>query len=165
MASAGAVPGRVAQMAERNRVRSNESMLSSVRRRVVAGVLIVVVPAAAVLTLFVHSHPDDHDTDHHAARAIHAHLGGHAHPATHERGHGPLVTDDDDDHDRAAYLSAFIGEAIARFPVPALILHTVDPAALTERRAQSPVQVVHGHDPPALAARSGRAPPQFPAVI
>ena len=123
------------------------------------------VPLAALLGLFVHAHPDDHDTDHHEARAIHAHLDGHAHVERPRQAEGPAVTDGEDDRDRAVYFDTYVGEAIASSSVAAAVPPAVGVAAPAVRRAQPPLQVVHGHDPPDLAFRPTRAPPRLPALI
>jgi hypothetical protein len=126
---------------------------------------VVAVPVAALLGLFVHAHPDDHDTDHHEARAIHAHLGGHAQAARHGAVEGPVISDGEDDHDRAVYFDAYVGEAITSSSVVAAVPPAVDVPAPAVRRAQPPLQVVHGHDPPGLAFRPTRAPPRLPVLI
>jgi hypothetical protein len=139
-------------------------MLSDVRRRLVAGALALVVPVATLLGLFVHEHPDDHETDHHAARAIHAHFGGHTHASHHDTPDGPAISDDDD-HDRAVYLAVYVGEALAAPPLVAVVPHEVDVRTPAVRRSQPPLLVVHGHDPPALTDRPSRAPPRLPVLI
>jgi hypothetical protein len=134
-----------------------------VSRRLVAGTLVVAVQVAALLAPFVHAHPDDHDTDHHAAHAIHAHFSGHAQPA--RPAHRGASSLNDDDHDRAVFLQIFLGEAAAAFHVGAATVESFELAAPGERRAQLALQVVHGHDPPAVALLPARAPPLSPAVI
>jgi hypothetical protein len=131
----------------------------------VAGALVVVVPVAAVLALFVHSHPDDHDTAHHAGRAVHGHFAGHTHDGGPAHTDGPVVGDDDRDVDRAIYIGAFLGEAAAFVPVAAVVREVIRLSAPEERRAQSPLQVVHGHDPPPLTSLAARAPPPAPVLI
>ena len=134
-----------------------------------AAVLATVVPAATVLALFVHAHPDDHDTDHHAAHAIHSHLGGHTHPGHHADPHAPAaggtVITDDDDHDSAVYVGAFVAEAMPSFSLVAVVALAADLPTPAERAAQPPLLVVHGHDPPALRLRPSRAPPRLPVLI
>ncbi len=125
----------------------------------------VVVPMAAVLALYVHSHPDDHDTAHHAGRAVHAHVHGHTHQRGAAHAPGPVIGDPDGGFDRAIYIGAFLGEATTWLPVVAVARDVIRLSAPAERRAQSPLQVVHGHDPPPLTSLAARAPPRLPVLI
>lgn len=120
---------------------------------------------ATVLALFVHSHPDDHDTAHHAGRAVHAHFQGHTHQGDAAHAPGPVIGDDDGGSDRAIYIGAFLGEATASVPVLAVAPEVIRLSAPAERPAQSPLQVVHGHDPPPLTSLPARAPPRLPVLI
>jgi len=123
-----------------------------------------VVSATTVLALFVHAHPDDHETDHHAPHAIHAHLGGHAHAGRPVRTAGPIL-DDDDGHDRAVFLNTFVAEGTAALHITAAVPDAIEAPRPAERPAQPSLLVVHGHDPPALASGPARAPPRLPVLI
>jgi hypothetical protein len=138
-------------------------MLGHVSRRLVAAALVVAVQFAALLAPFVHAHPDDHDTDHHAAHAIHAHLSGHGHAARAVRHEAASV--DDNGHDRAVFLQIFLSETAHAVQVATAVPETFELATPEERPAQRTLQVVHGHDPPIRALLGSRAPPLPLAVI
>jgi hypothetical protein len=120
--------------------------------------LVLAVPVGAVLALFVHAHPDQHDTDHHEGRSIHAHVAGHAHPSQHVHADGPAIGHEDDDHDGAVLLDMFIAEAPAVSAIAGAIPDGIELPA-PERLAAHALHVVHGHDPPALTSLPARAPP------
>jgi hypothetical protein len=129
----------------------------------------VAVPVAAVIALFVHAHPDDHDTDHHQAHAVHAHFSGHDH---HHRDHdhddhagGPQLTDGEGGHDRAVFIGVFLGATITSFSIVAALPPSIERVAPPERPIRRTLQVAHGHDPPALSSLPARAPPRLPVLI
>jgi hypothetical protein len=126
--------------------------------------LVGVVSATTVLALFVHAHPDDHESDHHAPHAIHAHLGGHAHPGRPVPAHGAIV-DDDDGRDRAVFLNTFVAEGTAALHITAAVPEAIRLPRPIERPAQPSLLVVHGHDPPAVSLVPARAPPRLPVLI
>src|SRR5688572_15355280 len=132
-----------------------------VRQRFVAGVLMVAVPVAAVIALFVHAHPDDHDTDHHQAHAVHAHFSGHDH---HAPADGPLLTGDEGGRERAVFLGVFLGAAVASFTIVAALPPSIERVAPPEMPVRRTLQVAHGHDPPALSSLPARAPPRLPVL-
>jgi hypothetical protein len=136
-------------------------MLWLVSRKCVAGLLVSALPVAALLGLVLHAHPDDHNTDHHAAHVIHAHFGGHEQGHHEARRDGHPVYDDADDHDRAVYFESFVGEATASFVIAAAVPLEIDIPTPEVQAAQPPVQVVHGHDPPLCSQLAPRAPPSF----
>ena len=125
-------------------------------RKVIAAVLSLALPAAGLYAPFVHAHPDDHATAHHDGQAVHAHAAGHhARPHHHEPGR----TVEDDDDDRAVYLSAFVAVAPAAMSVPAVAVTAVVLPVPAERAAHRGVEVVRSHDPPFFRSLSTRAPP------
>jgi hypothetical protein len=139
----------------RVQARPTSASIHTVMRRLVAAGLVVAVQGAMVVAPFVHAHPDDHDTPHHAPRAIHAHLSGHPAPA--RPGHGPEF--EDDDHDRAVFIQSFFAVAVTTFHSPIVVTEAFDLAVPPERPARQLLQVVHGHDPPLTRSLPSRAPP------
>jgi hypothetical protein len=122
--------------------------------------LALAVPAAAVRAPFLHAHPDEHATDHHAAPAVHAHFSSHGHTT---RTSGPAIGDAD--HDRAVRLQLFVAVAAAAFALAATPSEYFVLPVPAITAAHRPVHVVHGHDPPALTSLSSRAPPRVPVLI
>lgn len=125
-------------------------------RKVLAVALSLALPAASLSAPFVHAHPDDHATAHHDGHAVHVHLAGH-HSPPHHPATGQTV--EDDDHDRAVYVNAFVAVAAAVFSAPEFVVISFDLPVPTEQAAHRPVDVVHSHDPPSLRSLSSRAPP------
>lgn len=138
-------------------------MLVDVSRKFVAGLLMAALPAAALVGLVLHVHPDEHDSAHHPAQAVHAHFGGHGHGhAGHAVRHdGRPEIDDVDHHERAVYFETFVGETTASIVIAAAVPAGIDLPAPAVQAAQPPVQVVHGHDPPSRSRLAPRAPPPF----
>ena len=129
----------------------------SIVRKVIAAVLSLALPAAGLCAPFVHVHPDDHATEHHDGRDLHAHFTGHAavdHPSD-----GKSL--ESDEHDRAVAVGAFVAVPVASFAVPDAIVSAFAAAAAAERAAHQPVDVTHSHDPPLLSSVASRAPPTF----
>lgn len=119
--------------------------------------LCVAFQAAALWAPFVHAHPDDRETDHHHARAIHAHLSQHAARAASETG----TTVGEPDHDRPLFLQVFVAVAAVPFAVSAVPVPVVDLVVPQEMPAHPSVDVVNGRDPPAISSIASRAPPTF----
>ena len=113
--------------------------------------------AAALWMPFVHAHPDDHETDHHHARAIHAHVSQHAAPAA----SGTGTTIGEPDHDRALFLQVFVAVAATTFDVSAVPVHVVELVVPQEMPAHPSLEVVNGRDPPDVSSIASRAPPTF----
>jgi hypothetical protein len=134
----------------------------SIVRKVIAAVLSLGLPVAGLCALFVHAHPDDHATAHHDGQAVHAHVAGHRAPSQHAETGQTL---EDDDHDRAVYVSAFVAVAVATFSAPEFVATSLELPVPTERAAHRPVDVVHSHDPPSVHSLTSRAPPLFPVLI
>ena len=126
-------------------------------RRLGAVGLCVAFQAAALWAPFVHAHPDDHETDHHHARAIHAHLSQHPGPAASEA--GPAIGQPD--HDRALFLQVFVTEAAAPFDAAAVAVPIVDTFVPGEMPAHPSLDAVNGRDPPDIRSIASRAPPTF----
>jgi hypothetical protein len=124
-------------------------------RRCVGLVLCVSVAVGTATAPMLHAH-DDHDSDHHAPGAIHAHFFGH-HATVHDEADGPSIEADDE---AAVYLKLFVGAepSTAKHAVTAqacLLRHPLEAASHT------PVFVSHGHDPPDLDVSSPRGPPSL----
>ena len=134
-----------------------------VARRALATVLAVAVQVSAVTAPMAHVHLDDHETAHHHAREMHAHLASHGAPATRSiDAHVPSLSDDDGD-ERVLSVSGFIATSVDSFPGVAAIpveMAIVIPDDVTISRI--PV-VSHGHDPPSLSVTPSRGPPSSPA--
>ena len=124
-------------------------------RRLVAGGLCAAVYVAAFWAPFVHAHPDDHDTDHHRAGAVHAHLSPHhSQPAS---GFGPTIGEEE--HDRAVFLQLFVAVTPTPFDAPAIVPSLFALAVPPERPAHPCVEAVSGRDPPTTGSLIPRAPP------
>lgn len=107
---------------------------------------------------FMHAHTDDHDSDHHAAHAVHTHFANHA--AQHTHSTGPVI--DDDDHDQqAVYLQLWVAVSVQPTPVAGTALTVFDLPKPAEQPLHASVVVVHGHDPPLSPSLAPRAPPSF----
>jgi hypothetical protein len=109
-----------------------------------------------------HVHLDDHETAHHHAREMHAHLASHGAATRPVDLDVPSLSDDDGD-ERVLSVSGFIATSVDSFPGVAAIpveMAIVIPDDVTISRI--PV-VSHGHDPPSLSATPSRAPPLSPA--
>ena len=131
-------------------------------RRTLATVLAVAVQVSAVTAPMAHVHLDDHETAHHHAREMHAHLASHGAATRPVDLHVPSLSDDDGD-ERVLSVSGFIATSVDSFPGAAAIpveMAIVIPDDVTISRI--PV-VSHGHDPPSLSATPSRAPPSSPA--
>jgi len=126
-------------------------------RRLVAAGLSVAIPVAALCAPFVHAHPDDHDTDHHRARSIHAHFSSHDSESVSNVG----ARIGDDDHDRAVFLQVFVAVAAPSFDVSFTIASVFELVAPPEVPAHVWVDAVYGHDPPTVASLVPRAPPAY----
>jgi hypothetical protein len=109
----------------------------------------------ALCAPLVHAHPDDRATEHHAGRTVHTHWAVHA--QSHHSSDAPAL--EDDDHDRAVFLNAFVAVSGSTLPALGLAQGVFDLRIPAERRAHRAVEVVHGHDPPSLRSLSSRAPP------
>jgi hypothetical protein len=134
---------------------------ADVGRRLLAFGLSVAVQLAAVSAPLVHVHPDDHDTDHHRARAVHAHFEGHSGSSI-PIGRAIL---EETDHDRAVFLQVFVSTASSSFALTAAVPTFVELDPPAEAPAHRSVNVVHGHDPPVSASLPARAPPLLPVLI
>jgi hypothetical protein len=126
-------------------------------RTVIAAVLLVTVQGAALTAPFVHAHPDDHATAHHNGRSVHSHWAGHTHST--DATHLPAFVADD--HDRATFLSSFVGVAVSAMATPVVAPQPFALPIPAERRAHRPVSIAHSHDPPTAVALPSRAPPAF----
>jgi hypothetical protein len=127
----------------------------TVVRKALALALSVAVQGAAVVAPLAHAHPDDHATDHHHGRAVHVHWASHAH--AHHPARVPVL--DDDDHDRAVFVSTFISVAPSTLPAGAAAHQTFELSIPAETMVRRPVRVAHGHDPPYRGSLPSRAPP------
>ena len=132
-----------------------------VPRKLVAVGLSLAVQLAVLSAPLVHAHPDAHSTDHHRAREVHAHFGGHAIPA---RPADESVVDHPDDHDRAVFVRPFFGVATAGFDLPLAAPASFELALPCEGRSLRALYGFHGHDPPLIRSRAPRAPPAFPVL-
>lgn len=124
-------------------------------RKALAIALSLAVQGAALGAPLMHAHPDDHATEHHGARAVHAHWRGHSHSPRSSK--VPAV--DADDHDRAVFLNAFVGVAATVFPAGATVRGIFELSVPTEMAVHRPVEVAHSHDPPSFGPLLPRAPP------
>jgi hypothetical protein len=118
----------------------------------------VAMQTAAICAPLVHAHLDDHPTDHHDARGVHAHLGGHAHAPLGDN-HDPAFQENAGED--AIFLNLFVAVAGLSIDVPVGITPCVSLQVPDETPARLPVLVVHGHDPPFIASVPARAPPSF----
>lgn len=134
-----------------SRLTNNEGKV----RKMLALALSVAVQAAALGAPFVHAHPDEHATGHHAGRAVHTHWAGHSHHSP----DGPVLGTAD--HDRAVFVNAFVAVAMSVFHVPMVAPDTIDLPVPAEREAHRAVDIAHGHDPPVFRSLPSRAPPAF----
>lgn len=130
-------------------------------RKLIAAALAIGVHSMVLWAPLVHAHPDGHDTDHHLARAVHAHVAGHA-GAFNGPARGAAV--DDDDHETAVYLQLFVSEALSTFSVPLAAVPSFELIPPHESPAHRSVDVAHGHDPPFDPSSPSRAPPAFPVL-
>lgn len=131
--------------------------MNLVVRSILSVVLLVAFEASALTMPFVHAHPDEHATEHHAAHAVHSHFATHAVSRTHST--RPVIGDDDDD--RPVYLQLFVAVGAQPLPVGGTALTVFDLPMPAETPALSSVPVVHGHDPPLSHSLAPRAPPAF----
>ena len=132
--------------------------MPGMRRFLAAGmcVSLVVASVAAPLT---HFHDDDHDTDHHQARGVHAHFSGHHAPPV---SHDPRQRDvEANDSERAVYLQVFVAVGGTSMSVPAAVVASIPVIAPPEAPAHRSVPIAQGHDPPVVRSRPSRAPPAF----
>src|SRR5688572_3077849 len=106
---------------------------------------------------FVHAHPDDHGTSHHAAHAVHAHFS--LHTVSHQ--HAPTPVFDDDDRDRPVYLQLYLAVGSKAPQLGPALTMAVDLAAPADVWAPRSGIVVKGHDPPFHRSLPSRAPPRF----
>src|SRR5687767_5588366 len=111
-------------------------------RKVTAIALSLVIQVAGLRAPFVHTHPDEHATDHHDGRTLHAHWHGHA-PSRH-----PLEgqTLEETGHDRAVYVNAFLAVAATSLFVPGVTVESIELAAPAERAAHRSLEIAHTHD-------------------
>jgi hypothetical protein len=126
-------------------------------RRFIAIGLSVAVQTAAFSAPLVHAHPDDHATDHHAPRSVHAHVSAHAVPAP----AGDEAAFRNLESERTVFLQLFVAISGASIEVPAASVTAFQLAAPEETSAHLSLQIVHGHDPPVASAVASRAPPAF----
>ena len=124
-------------------------------RQAIAIALSLALQAAGLSAPFVHAHPDDHDTDHHAGSTVHAHWAGHA--ESHHSSDAKTVSSGE--HDRAVSVHGFVAVTAASFGGSAVTHTAVELPAPAERPAHRRVEITHSHDPPPLLSRSPRAPP------
>jgi hypothetical protein len=124
--------------------------------RLVPIALAFAIPMAALGAPLVHAHPDDHDTAHHRARAVHTHWTGHGDSSAPSE--SPSLGTED--HDRAVFFGAFVAVATATIHTPAVVPTAFVLPVPVERAAHPAVEVAHGLDPPFLPLPS-RAPPAF----
>ena len=127
-------------------------------RKLIALALSLALQVAAIGAPLVHSHPEEHATDHHNGPAVHAHWAGHR-SAHHQVPDGPSL--DDNDHDRAVYIATFIAVAGPSFSVPGVTQQVFNLPPSTERAAHRRIDTVRTHDPPTFRSVSPRAPPRF----
>lgn len=121
---------------------------------------LVVASVAAPLT---HVHDDDHETDHHAPRAVHAHFSGHHARAA--AGHDPRTPEiHANEHERVVYLQLFVAVAGSTMTVPAAVVTSTLLVTPREAPAHRSVHVEHAHDPPVFGPRPSRAPPASPVL-
>lgn len=136
--------------------------MNLVVRSIFSVLLLVAFEASALTMPFVHAHPDEHATEHHAAHAVHSHFATHA--VSHTHSVRPVIGDDpvlSDDDDRPVYLQLFVAVRAQPVPVGGSALTVFDLPMPAETPALSSVPVVHGHDPPISRSISPRAPPAF----
>ena len=126
-------------------------------RKVVALALSVAIQAAGLSAPFVHAHPDDHDTDHHAGRAVHTHWASHGH--AHHAADTPAF--ESVDEDRAVFLNAFVAVTVLAMASPVVVSVAVELSVPPERAAHRVIEIEPGHDPPARRSLASRAPPVF----
>ena len=125
--------------------------------RLGAAGLCVAFQVAALWLPFVHVHPEDHETSHHRARAIHVHLSQHPlYPAS-----KPGITIGDDGHDRAIFLQVFVAVAAVPFATSAVPLPVIDLVVPQEMLAHRSPDSVYGRAPPVSSFIASRAPPTF----
>lgn len=129
----------------------------TVIRKLVAIGLSVALPVGALCAPLVHAHRSDHDSSHHAADVIHAHVSGHAAAPTVAHS----LSLDEPEGERAVYLQLFVAVPAASFDVPLAVATSVEPGAPAEAPARHSLHVVHGHDPPFIRFLTARAPPAF----
>jgi hypothetical protein len=135
-------------------VTNNEGIV----RKVIAVALALALQAAGLSAPLVHAHPDDHETEHHAGRAVHAHWAAHPHAPGHA-GDEPALTASDDD--RAVFLDAFLAVPVSQMTVSAAAPAVFHLHVAAERAALGGVDVVRSHDPPDRRLLPPRAPPAF----
>jgi hypothetical protein len=123
-------------------------------RRCVALALAVAVQAMLVELPALHAHLDDHVTDHHHARTIHAHFEQHHSPRPHDQ---PGF--EADDHDSAVSFTATTALASKWFSAAVLTTAIADVSAAFRPKVMPSFEVTHGHDPPWIASLASRAPP------
>ena len=121
--------------------------------------LSVAIPLGALSAPLVHAHPDQHDSDHHRAHEIHAHVSGHASLPTFPDG----ARLDDHEAERAVSLQLFVAVAQTSFDVPPAAITTWKLGTPAETPAPYSLLIVHGHDPPFIGSLGSRAPPAFPS--
>jgi hypothetical protein len=126
-----------------------------VTRSIIAVVLAAVFETSAVTMPFVHAHPDDHGTGHHAAHAVHSHFS--LHSVSHQHSTSPAISDDDDD--RPVYLQLFVAVDAQTASLTAAAPSSFELVPPGETRADRSGPVVKGHDPPFHRSLPSRAPP------
>jgi hypothetical protein len=128
-------------------------------QRILALALSLAIQASALSAPLVHAHPDDHETEHHGARAIHTHWTAHAEADHSSEGEAPEL--EAEDHDRAVFLNVFVAVAASVIDVPAVAQVVFALPAPAERSPHHSVESLHSHDPPVIPSPSPRAPPSF----
>jgi len=127
-------------------------------RRFVAAGLSMALQLGAFQAPLMHAHLDDHEDDHHHARAVHAHFGGHSHPGPAEAGQhdGPVVAAPEEQTTR---LQTFVAVKATAPISPALPPAVFTPIAPIESAMRRPPELVRSHSPPDVACLAPRAPP------
>ena len=106
-----------------------------VARRALATVLAVAVQVSAFTAPMAHVHLDDHETAHHHAREMHAHLASHGAATRPVDLLVPSLSDDDGD-ERELSVSGFVATNVDSFPGVAAI--PVEMAIVTPSRRTTP---------------------------
>jgi hypothetical protein len=134
-------------------VTNNESIV----RKALSLALAVAIQATGLSAPFVHAHPDEHETSHHAGRTVHSHWADH--DQSHHSSDVPAFGTPD--HDRAVFLNVFFAVAASTFSPPAVTSAVAQAPVPSERPAHRVVEIAHGHDPPFSSSLPSRAPPAF----
>jgi hypothetical protein len=123
--------------------------------RTIALALGLALQAASFATPFVHAHPDNHATAHHAGRLIHAHRSEHA--AARHAHTTPTIRPGD--HDQAIFLNIFTAVSVEALFAPAVTPAVFELIVPAQGPAHLVLEVTHGLDPPSRHSLPTRAPP------